>query len=172
MNSEMMSLAESTIIRHVQKKSYGEEIQALRVTGSVKCSSNLFKLMPRLKDNLLRVGGRITHGIFDDKFKHPFIIPHDYPIATLIIRNEHDVAHLSREWVLSIVRRRYWIIRARNIMNKVSRDCLTCKKKFAKLMQQKMADLPLERLDWQHPLSSTSVLTVSDPSQLIMVNLR
>ena len=151
MNSEMMSSAESTIIRHVQKKFYGEEMEALRETGSVKCSSNLSKLMPRLKDNLLRVGGRITHGIFDDKFKHPFIIPHDHPIATLIIRDEHDVAHLGREWVLSIVRRRYWIIRARNIMNKVSRDCLTCKKKFAKPMQQKMADLPLERLDWQHP---------------------
>ena len=49
MNSEMMSLAESTIIRHVQKKFYGEEMEALRVAGSVNCSSNLSKLMPRLK---------------------------------------------------------------------------------------------------------------------------
>ena len=137
MNSEMMSRAESTIICHVQKKFYGEEMEALSVTGSVKCSSNLSKLMPRLMNNLLRVGGRITHGIFDDKFKHPFIIPHDHPIATLIISDEHDVAHLGRESVLSIVRRRYWITTARNIIIKYLEIALHIRKRLQSLCSKR-----------------------------------
>ena len=151
MDSEMMSHAELVIIRHVQMKHYGDEIEEIQKTGHVKYSNKLSKLMPRLEDGLLTVGGRVTHGTFDERFKHPYIIPHDHLVATLIVRCEHDVAHLGQEWVLSILRRRYWITRARNLVSKVSRDCITCKKKFAKPMQQKMADLPAERLDWQHP---------------------
>ena len=151
MDSEMMSHAELVIIRHVQMKHYGDEIEEIQKTGQVKYSNKLSKLMPRLEDGLLTVGGRVTHGTFDERFKHPYIIPHDHLVATLIVRCEHDVAHLGQEWVLSILRRRYWITRARNLVSKVSRDCITCKKKFAKPMQQKMADLPAERLDWQHP---------------------
>ena len=46
-NSEMMSYAELTIMRDVQKMFYGENIEALRRTRSVKRSRSLSKLMLR-----------------------------------------------------------------------------------------------------------------------------
>ena len=103
--------------------------------------------MSTLNNRLLTVGGRVSHADIDEIGKHPYIIPYTHPVATLINRNQHEVAHLGREWVLGIVRRRFWIIKARRIVNRVSRNCLVCKQMFASTEQQRMADLPPERLD-------------------------
>ena len=51
--------AKLMILSHVQSLAFSEEIEFLKQNQPIKKSSSLFRLDPFLKDNLLRVGGRI-----------------------------------------------------------------------------------------------------------------
>ena len=143
--------AELLIIKHVQECNFSSDMELVRAGKKLRCDGPLAKLMPTLNNGLLTVGGRVPHVDIDEICKHPYILPYTYPVATLIIRNQHKVAHLGREWVLGSVRRRFWNIKARRIVNRVSHKCLVCKRNVCITEQHKMADLPPERLDWHHP---------------------
>jgi transposase InsO family protein len=94
----------------------------------------------------LRVGGRVRNASLDADNKHPLIIPHRSPISMLIAREFHNVAHLGTEWTLGLIRRTYWITKARCILKSVKQNCLMCKKLYGHPGYQRMADLPEERL--------------------------
>ena len=143
--------AELLIIKYVQELHFTSEIASIRTRGFPMSSSSIRALLPQLERDVLVVGGRMSYADLDERLKHPIIIPYDHPESTLIVRHEHNVANLGSEWVLSMVRKRFWIIKARIVVNKVSRGCIICKKKFASVQQQKMSNLPPERLDCQHP---------------------
>ena len=87
----------------------------------------------------------MTHADIDEKL-HPYILPYTHPVATTLIRNQHEVAHLGREGILGIVQRRFWIIKARRIVKRVSCNCLVCQNTFVCTDQQRMADFRPERL--------------------------
>ena len=60
--------------------------------------------------------------------------------------------------VLSKIRTRFWITKARSLIKKVKRQCVICKKLYAFPMVQKMADLPPERcLPFVRPSSVVGV---------------
>ena len=66
-------------------------------------------------------------------FMHVLVlVPHDHVVATMIDRDVHNLAHVAREWILSIVRRTYWITNARLIIRRVSKGCVSCKGLFGK----------------------------------------
>ena len=138
--------AEVQLIKHAQEQYYGDDIKQLKF-DVVRKSSDLRDLNPFLDNcNVLRVGGRILHASIQDSKKHPCIIPHKSKLARLIVSELHNVAHLGVEWTLSLLRAKYWVTRARILIKSVKTACVTCKKLFAKPCEQKMADLPKERL--------------------------
>ena len=152
MTTTDIMMAEYVILLHVQRTSYHDEIKRITVGQPVKKSSSLFQLSPILDENsILRVSGRIKHSSLERTRKEPYIIPHTHPLALLIARDCHDISHSGREWTLGIIRKKYWITRARKIIAKVSRDCSMCKLLFATPPQQKMADLPPARLTFDRP---------------------
>ena len=85
------------------------------------------------------MGGRTSH--------HLIIVSHKHPIALSIGRHYHEKSHSSTEWSLSLVREKYWIIKARRVITRTISSCITCKRLYAKPTTQIMADLPRERLD-------------------------
>ena len=97
------------------------------------------------EDGLLRVGGRLKHAPVAVSEKHPCLLPYHDPVAHLIVQEIHNIAHSGSEWVLSLVRRKFWITKARVLIKKVLRDCLVCKKLYGSPCQQIMSDLPSER---------------------------
>ena len=151
--------AELRIIRHVQSVSYEDDLQRVTQELCFKKGSPLRDLKPILNaDGLLCVGGRVKHAILNDNQKHPIIIPHQHPIAERIARQFHQNAHLGSEWTLSLIRSKYWITKARSIINRVRKDCVICKKLYGKPRLQQMADLPPERLAMgQPPFTFTGV---------------
>lgn len=64
----------------------------------------------------------------------------------LIVQELHDVAHHGVEWTLSLLRSKYWIARARILIKSVKSACITYRKLFAKPCEQRIADLPKERV--------------------------
>ena len=147
-----LQYAELIIVKFIQNRWYEMEINYLKGGKAVQKSSTLLKLMPMLnKDGVLVVGGRIKHANIDQLHMHPIILPRDHPAVELIVKEFHCRAHLGREWVLSDLRCRFWIVSARYIVERVARKCIVCRKLFGLPCGQKMADLPSCRLNYDEP---------------------
>ncbi len=142
-----MSAAEVVLLKYSQNQYYASEIHCLSNGTSVKKSSPLKSLSPVLnEDSVLCVGGRLKHADINVNSKHPCIIPFQSPLAKMIVLEMHSVAHLGVEWVLSLIRKKFWIIKARSIIKCVIRKCIICRKLFALPCKQQMSDLPPDRL--------------------------
>ena len=159
--SEIKS-AETKIIKHVQRQNFGEAIESLEVPERIdvkprksqrRIMGPIYKLNPVLDDNgMLRVGGRLTKAPIEFDAKHPLILPGHHHVTHLIIRECHEtIGHSGQNFVHSIVREKYWIVKGKSSVRKVIQDCMKCKKRDAKRGEQIMADLPEDRLTPDKP---------------------
>ena len=144
--------AEDIIIKHIQNEVYKKEIQSLKAHSKVQRSSSIRNLLPMLnEDDVMCVQGRLDDYLGDEISRHPPIIPYNHLATELIVRECHEQAHQGTEWTLSLLRRRYWITKARSIIKRVKKKCIVCKKLFGKPCTQQMANLPAERLEANIP---------------------
>ena len=94
------------------------------------------------------VGGRLEQGELTNEGKHPVILPGQHHLTTIVIEHlHHEIKHQRRHFTQGIVRAKgYWIIGGKILINRVIYRCFKCRKQRGKLQNQKMADLPIERL--------------------------
>lgn len=145
--------AEVVILKYVQQQTFSEEISATKANQAVKKSSTIYRLSPSWSsNNLLCVQGRLTYSSLPSLKKRPVILPSRHHVTTLLIRHFHDqYGHVGKEFVLSLLRERYWIIGARQAVRQVLRNCVTCRRVYSQPAVQKMADLPVERVTPDKP---------------------
>ena len=146
-----MNTAEREILKYIQSITMDSTRRTLLSGKSVSARGHLHKLDPALDDGIIIVKERFTHALLHERMKTPIIIPHDHRVAMLIVRDLHNSCHLGQEWLISLVRRKYWITHIRKIVKAVARGCVVCKRRFALPDCQKMADLPVARVDPCHP---------------------
>ena len=161
-----MNKAEREILRHVQRESLKEEIAILQATGSgvrkgdvartgkgqIKKSSRVSKLDPWLMNGLLRVGGRLENAPLQLDAKHPIILPASHQVVCLIISYYHHTSgHSGTEHVLSMIREKFWIVKARAAVRKFLNACFDCRRRQAPIGEQKMANLPKDRITPDKP---------------------
>ena len=140
--------SELAIIEYVQRKCYAHEFRNLEKSENVGKASSVRNLSPFIDENgLIRVGGRLKNAAISRDVKNPYLIPHSHVLSKLIVREFHNVAHLGTEWVVSLIRRKYWITNVRNVVKSVARNCFKCKRLFASASTQYMANLPTERVN-------------------------
>ena len=60
--------------------------------------------------------------------------------------HEVEACHSEREYVLACLRSKYWIPGACIIINKVLRECITCKRIRGLPVNQRMSDLPMNKV--------------------------
>lgn len=91
-----------------------EERSALRKSGSF---GSIYKLGPWIDENgLLRVGGRLQNAPIGYDQKHQLILPNRHKLIELIVREEHELSgHVSKEHILSRLRRSYWIVKGEQL---------------------------------------------------------
>ena len=136
---------EASLVRYVQGQKYGAEVRALKAGKELPADSSIVSLGPVLdQGGILVVGGRT--GPPREEVTRPIIIPHDHLVASMIAFDYHSVAHCGTEWVVSDIRKKFWITKIRVVVKGVSSRCMLCKRLFAKVCSQKMADLPPERV--------------------------
>ena len=155
LQAEEIEVAEISVIKILQARVYLTEITSLRSKGAVNKGSPIHKLDPYLAtDGVMRVKGRFELAPLEDSRKHPAILPRDHHVSMLIVRYVHvDLAgHSGREHVLSLVREQFWIIKARPLINRILSDCVICKRRRCVPMEQRMADLPVDRVSPCEPL--------------------
>ncbi|VDI06575.1 Hypothetical predicted protein, partial [Mytilus galloprovincialis] len=137
-----------TIIRFVQNQHFDDEVQRLKDKLNVKRTSRLFKLDSYIDEKgILRVGGRLARSNLTETSKHPIILPKQSTLSYSIIQGIHrSIGHLGKNAILTELRQKYWIIGANGIIKNIVSKCVICRKYQAPIMQQKMANLPSERV--------------------------
>ena len=145
--------AEVRILQYIQRRSFEEEIDCIKSKKEVKQSSQVYRLSPFVStQGLLCVGGRLGLSKWPEVQKHQIILPSSHPVATLIVNHYHVLSgHSGKEHVLSLIRQKYWMVGARQLTRRVLRKCVVCRKCFAKPGEQRMADLPVDRLTPDKP---------------------
>lgn len=153
--------AETEILKHVQRQCFREEYDLLNQVNQqtntreqkvLKKSSSILKLDPMLGDALIRVGGRLRRAPINSDAKHPVILPKNHHVVKLIVKYYHHMSgHSGLEYTLSLARQRFWIIKARPTVRRILNECFSCRKRQAPVGQQKMANLPADRITPSKP---------------------
>ena len=140
--------AEVLLLKMAQFQDFSEEIGTLSNGGSLR-NCKLSKLDCFLdKNGLLRVGGRIRNSMSPYEERHPVIIAGDSDLSLWVIEYFHrKIHHQGRGMTAAEVRSNgYWILGLNRLVKKVINHCVACKKLRSKSCEQKMADLPADRL--------------------------
>ena len=164
--------AETVIIRFIQSQSFEHELQILEQASNdlieqshskknevaVGKTSSIYRLDPFVDKGVLRVGGRLNNADIPQESKHPIILPRKSNVTTLIIRNAHErLGHAGRGHVLARLREKYWIIGANSAVRQLISSCVICRRIKAPPQDQKMADLPKDRLTPAPPFTYVGV---------------
>ncbi|XP_048588410.1 uncharacterized protein LOC125572231 [Nematostella vectensis] len=158
--------AEIKILKIIQEVSFREEIAVLsnqftaHDNTKIKKSSPLYRLDPSFgNDGLLRVGGRLRKSDeLSDECKHPIILPRKGHVTRLIVLDAHrKVAHGGRGMTLNQIRSRWWIPKCNSVVRYNISRCVSCRRLRGKVSEQKMADLPRDRVTLAWPFTFCGV---------------
>ncbi|XP_044182748.1 uncharacterized protein LOC122963378 [Acropora millepora] len=137
-------------LQKIQMQDYQSECNLAKAKKfEIKRSSALYRLDRILDENgLIRVAGRLAKSPeFPEDFKHPVILPKKSFVVDLIIRDAHKkAAQAGRGITLSALRNQYWIANANSVVRHLISKCVVCRRLRSPVGEQKMADLPKERL--------------------------
>ncbi|XP_070569421.1 uncharacterized protein [Ptychodera flava] len=149
---ENLQRAEDAIMKYVQRKHFPDEMALLQRKKQVRRYSPLYKLDPILDKGIIRVGGRLERASVSPDSKHPIVLPKDSPVSTIILQETHkEVGHLGRNSMLAKLREKYWILQAPTAIRNLVTKCVICRKYRAKVCEQKMSDLPKDRITPEEP---------------------
>ena len=162
---EEMRAAELEILKAIQRHHFPEEMRSLKRSGStVEKSSCLRSLDPILVDGLLCVGGRLRLAQASFDSKHQIILPRNDHVSNLLIEHFHLISgHLGREYVLSLLREQFWVIKGSSAVRRILSKCVSCHRRQAPVLEQKMADLPEDRLTPDQPPFTTVGVDCFEP---------
>ncbi|XP_038116927.1 uncharacterized protein LOC119769097 [Culex quinquefasciatus] len=97
--------AEYVLIRRVQKEVFAEEWKALSASQPLPKKSPLRWYHPYIdRDQILRVGGRLTHSEEGEETKHPAVLPARHQLTRMILQHYHmRLLHAGPQLLLGAV---------------------------------------------------------------------
>ena len=145
--------AEFAIFKAVQRCTFKEEISILSAKGGnhkLAKNSPLIRLDPFLDEyGILRVGGRLQQASFPFEQRHPVILPKAHHITAQIIDRYHKkVKHQGRGITMIEIRSNgIWVLSLSSAVSSRIHKCVNCRRQRRPLEDQKMANLPLDRIE-------------------------
>lgn len=151
-----LNYAELYVIRYIQQKHFSQDIQSLK--NNKPCSKVILKLNPFLEDDIIRVGGRLSNSQLNFGQKHPIILPSKERITQLIVDYYHITnLHTGPALLLALLRQKFWIISARNLIRQRVHKCNICFRLNPKPTFPQMGDLPNFRVSQVKAFVHTAV---------------
>lgn len=139
MSASDYDFAELLVLRELQRFYFPSEYTKLE-EGDI-CSHPFRHLKPFLKDGLIRVGGRLRNSDLDYNSKYPILLPSKDPVLNLLIDYHHKSnCHAGPDLLLSLLRQKYWILSARNLIRNRIHKCIPCFRLRPKPTFPEMAD--------------------------------
>jgi transposase InsO family protein len=156
--------AEAAIIKYVQHEAFPQEIKCLQLDKKeagtknlcspckINSNSTILNLDSVLIDGLLRVGGRLHNASISEEVKHQFILPRNHHVTEMILRHIHSQCHhQGKNHLIAELRQKYWVNKAGVAVKSLIKRCIVCQKQRAKVVTQKMSDLPRSRVKCDEP---------------------
>jgi len=152
---EEMNHAGLHVIRLFQEIAFKGDRQTLIKHGRVTSTSKLHTLDPYIDDDVIRVGGRLRRSSLSVSQKHPVLLSKDGHITQLIVAHCHEqICHQGRGQTLNQIRcQDYWILGGSRVVANFIRKCVHCRRLRCPAEDQKMADLPRDRVEPSPPYS-------------------
>ena len=144
--------AELEILKCLQQQHFTEDISSLTRSTSegtphVKKNSYLCRLHPVLVHGLSRIGRRLSPASISFDAKHQIILPKNDHVSKLIVEHYHHIpGHSGKEHVVSVLRERFWIVKAASAVKRMLSRCVSCWRHQIHECEQKMADPPEDHL--------------------------
>ena len=138
------------ILQLVQRETFSQEMKCLTQKKTVKDASSIHDLDPYLdEDGTLRVGGRLKD------LPHPVILPKNSQITRAIVQHFHQkVCHQGRGITQNEIRANgYWIVKGSRLVAQLIKNCVTCRRLRRPQEEQKMANLPDDRVEPSYPFT-------------------
>ena len=160
LSAENIVQAENYWLQRIQEEAFPTEVQKLQHKEMVSRDSKLVKLSPYYdeEDGLVKMGGRLQYSDLEEKEKHPIILPYHSYIVKLIIEDIHRrQLHSGINHTLIAVRDRFWVLKGRNLVRRIVKSCLVCRKYLPVRMKVPMAPLPQDRVKHSHPFQVCGV---------------
>lgn len=159
LTSAELQASQLTWIRAVQKQAFSDEMTTLKAGRALPARSPLRGLHPILDDSgLLRVGGRLQSASLPYNERHQLLLPRTGHFTLLLIRHAHAVTlHGGPQLIRSYLLRQFWILGGASRVRQLARQCVRCARFKAKLGQQRMGQLPPERVRPARPFQSSGV---------------
>ena len=138
--------ASRLIIMAAQKESF-----PVNVSSDIQLSS----LSPFFEDSLLKVGGRLKRSKEPEHIKYPTLLPSRSSVTTLIMRHFHSLSrHQGRTITTSAIRQAgFYIHHGSATVKRFLKSCIICRKLRNSTIDQKMSDLPFDRVERTPPFT-------------------
>ena len=126
---EEINAAELLWIRFIQSNAFQAEIKFL-LSGKPPKPIRIDQFRLKLDENkILKCQGRIGNSSLPLSSNEPIILPSNHHFTRLLILNIHDkVKHSGVNDTLTTLRERFWILKGRQAVKKVLRNCVICRK--------------------------------------------
>ena len=115
-------------IQTIQQQSFSAEIQ------NMNSKSSRFPLVRQLrlfidKGGLIRCGGRIHNAPVSELVKFPYLLPTQHSFTNIIVYAAHkNHLHARVNLTLTAIRQSYWIPSARQLIRRLLKHCVICRK--------------------------------------------
>ncbi|GFX51334.1 integrase catalytic domain-containing protein [Trichonephila clavipes] len=99
-------------------------------------------------DNILRVKSKITERNDESSFLYPILLTDKCEFTKLLIRSIHKKnCHAGIQIIQSLIRERFWIIRARKTIKSILNECFICARFKVKSLSSGPSPLPPDRVN-------------------------
>ena len=145
-------------VLNTQQQVFSNEI------ANIKSKSRRSSLVRQLRlfidsSGALRCGGRIHNAPLSELARFPYLLPAKHPFTDLIIYSTHSTQlHAGVNGTLTAICQNYWIPSARQVIKRLLRKCVTCRKVIGKPYQPPDPfPLVMERTQMTQPFQVTGV---------------
>lgn len=156
---EELRNSEIFILKTIQAQSFSKELREIKSPNLSISNKHILQLNPFIDENdLIRVGGRLSHADIPLEQKFPILLPsHNHVVKLRLLKEHIRLEHAGPQTVLSNIRLQYWPLNGLKEIKKISYNCAICYKFKAKNCQQIMSDLPKDRVVPSRPFSKAAV---------------
>ena len=151
LSSEDLKAAEHLLILTAQKDTYNRQYNILKESKELPTNNKLLSFRPIIKNNLIRIRGRLSKSHLTYESKHQILLNKDHPLSRILFQYYHEKVHHAGREILAESREKVWIVKGRGLLKKVIKDCLHCKRLRTKPIPPLMGDLPYERTEIGRP---------------------
>ena len=146
-------------MKRSQARTLAEDYQALSLGKNLPTNSRLKALAPYIDgEQLLRVGGRLSHSSLNISRQRPLIVDGKDILAVILFSHMHlCLAHCGPTLLLCSTGYRFYVIGARKLSRAICNQCIKCRRALPHPQPQQMGQLPAERIMPSPVFQSTGI---------------